>query len=247
MPKDQDIDDVLRDWPFEPGAVSARLIHARDGRELLQMRIEMGVLQMETKNRPDAEMPGGAESYLDYLIGEAIHGDENFQLTPEHCIEVDREFVLYYHRRICWLALREFDRAVKDADHTLGMMDFVLEHSPDERWLMNHERYRPFVIFHRTQAAAMEQLEQSAPEMAIERINVGLEKIRLLLQQAQGKEEFDQDEMVGQLTDLQAWIREKYDVGRTLAEQLADAVAGEEYELAAQLRDKISRQQTRMT
>ena len=243
MRENQDIDGMLRDWPFEPGVVNARLVRARDGREVLQMRIEIGILQMETKKRPDGEMPGGAESYLDYLIGESISRPEDFQISSEQCLEVDREFVQYYHRRICWLALRKFDRAVEDADHTLGLMDFALDHSADEQWLLAHEQYRPFVIFHRTQAAALGSLEQPGPERAVEQISSGLRRIRRLFQEADGEDEFDQDEMVGQLMDLQSWIRDRYSVGRTLTEKLADAVAQEEYELAAQLRDKIARRQ----
>jgi hypothetical protein len=77
--------------------------------------------------------------------------------------EVDREFVQFYHRRVCWLTLRAFDRAVKDADHTLALMDFCLEHSPDDQWLMSQEQYRPFVLFHRIQAAALSKLEHQAP------------------------------------------------------------------------------------
>lgn len=247
MRDNQDIDGVLRDWPFEPGVVNARLVRAHHDREVLQMRIEMGILQMETERRPDGEMPGGAESYLDFLIGESIRKSEDFQLTSEQCLEVDREFVQYYHRRICWLALRKFDRAVKDADHTLDLMDFVLDHSADDQWMSAHEQYRPFVVFHRTQAAALDSLEQSGPEGAVEQINGGLKQIRQLFPETDDEEMFDQDEMVGQLMDLQSWIRDHYDVGRTLTEQLADAVAEEEYELAARLRDRISRRQPRGT
>ena len=36
-------------------------------------------------------------------------------------------------------------------------------------------------------------------------------------------------------------LRKEYHVGKTLAEQLAEAVAAEEYERAARLRDEIAR------
>ena len=49
--------------------------------------------------------------------------------------------------------------------------------------------------------------------------------------------------MVGRLRELQGSLREHYKVGRTLDEQLADAVASEQYELAARLRDEISKRQ----
>ena len=46
-------------------------------------------------------------------------------MSEEQCVELDCEFVQYYHRRMCWLALRDFALAVIDADHTLAMMDFA--------------------------------------------------------------------------------------------------------------------------
>ena len=53
MARRRDIDQILRTWEFEPGEVAARLVRAGDGREVLQMRVEMGILQLETENRPD--------------------------------------------------------------------------------------------------------------------------------------------------------------------------------------------------
>ena len=55
-----DIDETLRDWPFEPGAISARLVEAADGRHVVQMRVEMGLIQMEVDHRPDGKRPGDA-------------------------------------------------------------------------------------------------------------------------------------------------------------------------------------------
>ncbi len=240
MPQPKDIDQVLQDWPFEPGVISARVVRAGDEREVLQMRVEMGVLQMETTHRPDGERPGGADTYLDQLVDESLYWGKGFTLTEEQCFEVDREFLQFYHRRVCWLALRQFDRAIRDADHTMEMMDFVRGHSDDEEWLLAHEQYRPFVLFHRTQAAALVQLDEG-PERAVEEINRGLVRIRRVFTQAEAEDHFEDDEMVAQLRELQDEIRDRYDVGRTLSEQLADAVAAEQYELAAQLRDQIAR------
>ena len=240
MPPRQDIDAVLKGWPFQPGVISARLVAAKDGREVLQMRVELGLLQMEVEHRPDGQRPEGAETYLDLMNQQALHAGPEFQLTEEQCVEMDREFLQFYHRRICWLALREFDRAVVDADHTLALMDFVVAHSPDAEWTLSHEQYRPFVLFHRTQAAALSRLAEEGAEAAIEEINRGLEWMRQVYQSVSGEAEFDEDEMVGQLRRLQDWVRENYSVGRTLQEQLADAVAAEQYELAARLRDKLA-------
>lgn len=244
MAKFQDIDYILRKWPYQAGVISARLLQAKDGREVVQMRIDLGIIQMETTGRPDGERPDGALTYLDYLQREDVRLEGQLLLTEEQSTEVDREFFQFYHRRICWLALREFQHAVKDADHTLALMDFVKAHSPSEEWTLSHEQYRPFVLFHRTQAAALSQLENGGPEAAIEEINVGLERMREVYEEVDGEEEFDDDEMAQQLRELQDWLREHYDINRTLSEQLADAVASEQYELAARLRDEIDQRRT---
>lgn len=241
MAKRQDIDRLLRDWDFDPGEISVRLIRASDGREVLQMRVELGLLQLESQHRPDGKRPEGAETYFDCLLGAAIHEGDDFELSEEQCIEADRELVQFYHRRICWLVLREYRRAVRDADHSLSFMDFLANVSPNEEWTQSHEQYRPFILFHRTQAAALAELEASTPEAAVEEVNRGLEKLREFFIDQEAEDHFEEDDMVSRLIELRESLREQYHVGQTLAEQLAEAVAKEQYELAAQLRDQIAK------
>jgi hypothetical protein len=243
-PRRKDIDDLLSDWPYRPGEVVARQVQAADGRKVLQMRIDMGLLQLEVKNRPDGVRPHGSPTYFHYLQSLAKKAGDGFEMTTEQCMEADREFVQFYHRRICWLALREFYSATRDADHTLAFMDFVKQYSPDEDWTISHEQYRPFVLFHRVQAAALRELEVKGAEAAIEEINRGLDRFRAVFEEYEAAEKFDDDELVQRLLELQESLREHYQVGRTLDEQLADAVAAEQYELAAQLRDKIVHRDT---
>ena len=244
MARGQDIDRVLLGWPFQPGVISARLVRAADKREVLQMRIELGLLQMEAKYRPDGERPHGEETYLDYLIREHASAGEDFAISEEQCVEVDREFLQYYHRRICWLALREFDRAVADADHSLQLMDFVAAHSSDDDWTDSHEQYRSFVLFHRTQAAALAQLERSGPESAIEEIDQGMKRMGKVADAESEEGPLHHGELIEQLVQLKEWLREHYQLGRTLSEQLAEAVASEQYEVAARLRDEIERRRS---
>ena len=37
-----DLNSLLRDWPHEPGAIKVRKIIGLDGREKLQLRIDLG-------------------------------------------------------------------------------------------------------------------------------------------------------------------------------------------------------------
>ena len=239
MATPRDIDPLLRHWDFQPGEVNARLVKARDGRQVLQMRIDMGLLQMETDLRPDGSRPHGAETYYDYLVGEVVREGDGFRLSKEQCAEADREFVQFYHRRLCWLSLREYRRAARDADHSLAFMDFVREHSPDEEWALSHEQYRPFVLFHRVQAAALAALEDAGAEGAIRELNAGLTRFRDLFARYDAEEQYGEDELVRRLEEMREAVRRRYEVGRTLEEQLAEAIRAEDYEQAAQIRDRM--------
>lgn len=246
----RDMDDTIQGWPYEPepGEVIARELRARDGRMVVQVRVELGALQMEVVGRPDGTQPHGFTTYLDYLRYRAGSKARDrsakamWTMSPEHCTEADREFVQYYHRRVAWLTLQRYDKALLDTDHTLALMDFVQVHGPDEEYIASHERFRGLVLFHRTQAAAALALERRKPEEAIDAVREGSEK--LVSHHNQWAESHDQGEtpnqpLIEQLRVLEQEIRKNFAVAKTLREQLDEAVAEEDYELAARLRDQI--------
>ncbi len=247
--KKQDLDSLLSDWPYTHGEVTARRSHGADGRPVLQLRIDLGVLQMEVTGRPDGTRPEGLDTYLEALRAEQALSGEGFELDDDRCTEIDREFVQYYHRRVAWLALREFDEVVADADHTLALMDFSSAFAPDDDWIEDHEQYRPFVLFHRTQASALAELQRTDPEGAVLAIDQGLTSLQesladlsALIDDELGEDGFDFAE---RLNELRRSILSEYDLEASLAEQLADAIAQEQYELAAELRDRIATRKRR--
>ena len=244
MKRPQHLDHLLSRWVFDPNTLNSRMVKGRDGRDVIQMRVDMGVLQLETTGRPDGAQPNGCETYLDYLQG-ILLSDPDRKLDEGECGEVDREFMQFYHRRICWLRLQYYQRAVMDADHTLRLMDVSDRMSPDEEWTGSHEQYRPFVLFHRTQAAALAQLDETGAEVAVEEINSGLNTIRTFFNKHEAEEHFEDDELVVRLVELRESLRNEYSVGRTLLERLAEAVEQEKYELAAELRDELSKRDRR--
>ena len=240
MNNEQNIDELLKHWPFDPFAINVRMLELRQ-RHVLQMRVDMGVLQLETEGRPDGMTPHGASTYYDFLKAKSIE-DSGFALDEQNCLEIDREFVQFYHRRVCWLQLKEFNNAVADADHTLGLMDFCKRFSSDDEWTRNHEQYRPFVIYHRTQAASLAHLEgedEIDTERAIQEVNDGLERLRSLFVEYDAEEQFEEDELVVRLIEFREGVRERYEIGLTIREQLDKAVEDEDYEKAAELRDQL--------
>ena len=252
----RDMDDAMQGWPYDPvpGEIIAREVRARDGRMVIQVRVELGVLQMEVTGRPDGTRPHGFATYLDYLRSRAA-GRGNEPATPpgtvrpsiwtmqtEHGAGTDREFVQYYHRRVAWLALQRYERALMDADHTLTLMDFVVRHGNSEEYIDSHERFRGLVLFHRTQAAVALALERRKPDEAIDVVHDGIERLDHHHETWSADHEHldtPNQSLMEQLRILDADIRKNYSVEKTLRERLDEAVENENYELAARLRDQI--------
>lgn len=250
----RDMDDTMSGWPYEPepGEVIAREVRARDGRIVVQVRVELGLLQMEVGGRPDGTRPHGFATYLDYLRHRAAGRAEDpkgkapsLVMSREQCLGADREFVQFYHRREAWLALQRYDRALRDADHTLALMDFVSRHGSNEDYIDSHERFRGLVLFHRTRAAAALALERRKPDEAIDVVREGAERIAGHLRRwSQGHDEGDAPNasLIEQLHILENDVRKNFGVEKTLREQLDEAVAEEDYERAALLRDRLREQ-----
>jgi hypothetical protein len=218
-----DIDAALRSWEYQPGKIQARVVEAGDGREVIQMRVDLGILQLEKEGRPDGTQPHGFGTYFDYLKQQARLAERKekpFVLNETHCQEADREFVQYYHRRICWLALH---------------------HSPDEEYTQAHEQYRGFVVYQRTQAAAALRLEENDPEAAIDEIRSGLDRIKTFFETYEADEQMDEHPMVQHLRKIEKSLRSEHRIETTLQEQLDAAIANEQYEEAARLRDVLRR------
>jgi hypothetical protein len=242
----QDIDGALRGWDYQPGMIQPRLIETDNGRQVIQLRVDLGILQIETGSRPDGAKPHGFPTYFAYLLhqaGVAERAGHELVLSDEQCLEADREFVQFYHRRVCWLQLGNFGRAIADADHTLAFMSFVRDHSPNEEYAQAHEQYRGFVLFQRTQARVALEAEEKRPEAAIDALHAGLNELRSFFTEHGAEEEMEDNAMVQHLEQMEAKLREKYGIEATLQEQLDRAVADEDYEKAARLRDRLKRRQ----
>jgi hypothetical protein len=96
-------------------------------------------------------------------------------------------------------------------------------------------------MFHQVQATALVKLQADDPESAVGSINAGLDSLKLVFSQHGAEEQFEEDVFVGKLREMRDSIKEHFHLGPSLTEQLAQAVAAEQYELAAKLRDRLAR------
>src|ERR1700730_14750652 len=122
-----DLNTILRDWPHEPGSIKVRKVVGLDGREKLQLRIDLGVLQMEMIGRPDGQRPHGSESLLAYHQLRAAHAEgrgDHYDLSPEQCAELQQEGIQYYHRYLSLFQINDYAGVVRDTQRNLDLFDF---------------------------------------------------------------------------------------------------------------------------
>src|SRR5436190_21293630 len=117
-----DLNDLLRDWPHEPGTLKVRKILGTDGKEKIQLRIDLGLIQMEMTGRPDGVEPHDCESLLEYHRSKAERAkkrSENYELSPEELGEMQAEGIQYYHRYIALFQLQDYLGVIRDTQRNL--------------------------------------------------------------------------------------------------------------------------------
>jgi UvrB/uvrC motif len=62
---DEDLGTILSQWPYESGKLNVRLITNSEGEARIQVRLDLGILQMHAEGRPDGQRPQGYDSLLE--------------------------------------------------------------------------------------------------------------------------------------------------------------------------------------
>src|SRR5713101_5064611 len=154
-----DISHLLDQWDYQPGQVVVRRFKAKDGKEKLQLRVDLGLLQMNAEGRPDGKRPFGHPSLFEYQQSRlhryvAAHdgSDEGFRLKAEECAKLQLEAIQYHHRYICLLQLEDYAAVVRDAERNLAVFDFVAKHAESEDLAWSLQQFRPQLLMVLTRA-----------------------------------------------------------------------------------------------
>ena len=115
-----DLTETLRSWPIGGNRPTVRMIRTATGERAVQVRLELGILQLALTGRPDGRRPHGADSLLDWHIArlEAYRrragSDQDMHLTSKDCDALRDEGVQVYHRYVALFALEEYEAVVRD-------------------------------------------------------------------------------------------------------------------------------------
>jgi hypothetical protein len=245
---DFDISQVLGDWEYQPGQVVVRRFKGKDGKDKIQLRVDLGLLQMNAEGRPDGKRPFGYASLLEYYQARlykylAAHdgSDEGFKLKSEDCSKLQLEALQYHHRYICLLQLEDYAGVTRDAERNLAVFDFARKHAETEELAWSLQQFQPQLLMILTRARATQALQLDDYGLAIQQAEEGLEQIRTFYRDVAHPEAAEQS---GEVQSLENWLQEiraKRPLSRRerLERALQDAVKSEDYERAAQVRDAL--------
>jgi len=243
----KDISSIMSDWPYEPGQISVRRVKGGDGRTKIQLRVDLGLLQMETDGRPDGQRPEGCDSYLAYFEEllerhRRTHGGEDgFGIDEKHCELLRAEAVQYYYRYLSEFVLEDYDAVVRDTARNLRVLDLCAKFAQEEADRYAMEQYRPYIIMMNSRARAQMLLKDKRPRAARKIIESALRSLKEYYTR------FGQEDLYGSSSEVSALetLLKEIDEGIPpdpldhLKRKLADAIEHERYEEAARLRDAI--------
>lgn len=242
----KDIGKILRDWDYAPGHINARWISGDDGQPRIQLRLDLGVLQMMPEDRPDGKKPFGFASLLDYYL----HLEENTQpdhpaldLNPDACMALLQEAVQFYYRYISFSALGYLDGVIADTEHSLQIFELIARHADDDEIVWQFFQFFPYVRMMNARAVSEKAVEEKNFDEAIEVVEAAIDDVRDFLEDFS---DFEEDEVCDELLMLQDMLdnlkkRKPKTKLERLQENLDRAIAVENYERAALIRDELNK------
>lgn len=242
-----DISHLLNAWPFDPKRTTVRLIEGEDGRPKLQIRVLLGVLQLEVTGRPDGVRPDGAESLLALhrerlsRYEEATGGVEGFVLSPDDCRALRDEAALFHHRYVGLFVLEDYEGVIRDATHNLGILDLCRDFAATDEDRQALERFRPSIIMMRTRAQATRAIAAGDTRGAIVHLDAGLQELRRALDDLGMGDRAEESNEMQLLRGMREALVPQLPMSQRveLENRLRKALEAENYELAAILRDEL--------
>ena len=151
------------------------------------------------------------------------------------------EAELFYRRYVAMMVLEDFDRVVRDTSRNLRMLDLCRDHAQSDKDRTMLEQFRPYIVMVRTRALASQALRDNEPKAAILALDEGLDNLRHYFNEAGRPQGFDKSTEVQILQGMRDQLVPKLPISQKteLRQRLAKAIADENYELAAILRDEL--------
>ena len=203
-----DIDPILRDWPYRPDEITVRVIEGDDGQRKIQLRLDLGMLQMEFDGRPDGRRIHDADSGSSTTSGGSATTTRPTRTVHPTCWS--RRIVPSCCARACSITIATFasgtwdyyELCARDTERNLRLFAFVREHARDDRDKLRFDQWRPYVTMMHARAVATPLVELEQWDAAAGVLDAGIRGIERFL------EEYNQVEagVAGRRADVPAAV-----------------------------------------
>ena len=245
-----DLTDLIEGWDCPPGEVRARTVEGRDGTPFVQLRVDLGVMQMFPEGRPDGERCHGLPSAREFIAHELRVGNDT--ILGDDLRELERELTQTNYRRLAFSTLAEdacrdndpsaardyISQAIRDIDacrESLDLLQQCVRESDDPTAML------PTLVFDRARLLSQLRIVEGNYERAIEDAEAGADDLDDLLSElGYDEEQREQDPGVNYLLELGRRLRRDYGITQTLREQLEQAIEDDDFERAAQLHGELA-------
>ena len=250
MTQHLDITPLVQGWDFDPAKVTARLVDvdSRDEQEI-QLRLDLGILQMQLNGRPDGKLPHGYESALKYYRQKILTDRKTgYRLDGDACAELQQECVQVYYRYLALMVLKDYERVIRDTTHSLEIFELVEKYTDNDEIIWDFLQFKPYVIMMHTRARAEQIAESHDVNAAVEQIKIGMGAIESFLIKMEDDPEYVNE--CQELVMLEEMIKDLNERGPeespvvALKQKLEHAIRMEDYEEAALIRDSILEMET---
>ncbi len=240
-----DISKLLGDWEFCPGQILVRRFQGEDGTDKIQLRLDLGILQMNSTGRPDGKQPHGFDSVYDYYLDRKSKIEGEFKLTEEDCSSLQLEAIQYHHRSLCLCQLEDYEAVLHDTQRTLDIFIFIDEFAEDDVYLWSVVQWSPQVMMMHTRAKSALELKEKNFERSIEIIEAGIEQLRTFYSENTDVDDVDSCDEIQILKDYLEDLRTQRPITESerLEKAMGDAIQREDYEKAAFFRDALRKLQ----
>jgi len=242
-----DLGPILAGWPVGGHRPTVRLVRTVSGQVAIQVRLELGLLQLAFDGRPDGRRPHGADSLLTWHQSRLeahrtrVGSDEGFELSSKECEGLREEGVQVYHRYVALFALEEYEAVVRDTSRNLAMFELCRNYGASQGDRTVLEQYRPFVVMMRARAEAAIALTAGDSRAALAAVERALAELQAHFEEQGPMGGFEQSSEATLLRGMRDALVPRLPASQRseLEDRLRRAVQAENFELAAILRDEL--------
>lgn len=242
-----DLNELLGDWAAPTDEPAARLVTLEGGRQALQLRIELGLLQMELDGRPDGSRCHGHPTVQEYCQREQHLGRP---IPDELWRELDRELHQFNYRRMALTYLVEQSTSEKPAAAELELLTrlladietclSILHMGCEAAAFQGISGLLPTLMHDRARFRARWFLGHDMPHEAIAEADAGVAALEDLVAELDASGQMRAaDPTIESLRRASRRMRKRFGIQRTLSEQLEDAIAHDDFETAARIHSEL--------